>query len=79
MARGIPHIFGNIDQLRVGDEVVLDWDKRYVYRVTGQRVVNPSEVWVMNSDPSKHQLTLMTCWPPSTTWQRRIVTAELVQ
>ena len=72
-------IFGNIDQLRVGDEVVLDWDKRYVYRVTGQRVVNPIEVSVMNSDRSKHQLTLMTCWPPSTTWSRRIVTAELVQ
>ncbi len=72
-------IFGNIDQLKVGDEIVLDWDKRYTYKVTGQRVVDPSEVSVMDSDPSTHQLTLMTCWPPSTTWNRRIVTAELVQ
>lgn len=72
-------IFGNIDQLKEGDEVVLDWDKRYTYRVTGQRIVSPNEVSVMDSDPSKHQLTLMTCWPPSTTWNRRIVTAELVE
>lgn len=72
-------IFGNIDQLKPGDEIVLDWDKRYTYKVTGQRVVSPSEVSVMDGDPSKHQLTLMTCWPPSTTWNRRIVTAELVQ
>lgn len=72
-------IFGNIDQLKPGDEIVLDWDKRYTYKVTGQRVVNPSEVSVMDSDFSKHQLTLMTCWPPSTTWNRRVVTAELVK
>lgn len=72
-------IFGNIDQLKAGDEVVIDWDRRYTYRVTGQKVVSPWEVSVMNSDPSKHELTLMTCWPPSTTWSRRIVTAELVR
>lgn len=72
-------IFGNIDQLKVGDPVIIDWDRRYTYRVTGQRVVNARDVVVMNSDSSKHELTLMTCWPPSTTWQRRIVTAELVQ
>jgi LPXTG-site transpeptidase (sortase) family protein len=72
-------IFGNLDQLKAGDEIILDADKRYTYRVTGQRVVNPTDVSVMDSDPSKHQLTLMTCWPPSTTWNRRIVTAELAR
>lgn len=72
-------IFGNLDELKEGDTLTIDWDRRYTYRVQSQKVVGSKDVWVTVSDPTKRQLTLMTCWPPSTTWKRRVVTAQLVE
>lgn len=71
-------IFSNLDRLKPGDEIFIDWDRRYRYRVLSQRVVSPSDISVLTNDTTKHQLTLMTCWPPPTTFGRRIVVAELV-
>lgn len=72
-------IFGDLDELAKGDKIVIQGNQEFTYRVNGQRLVGPDEVWVMRNDPSSHRLTLMTCWPPGTTWKRRIVTAELVR
>ena len=47
-----------------GDEVdVQTRYGEYQYRVTGSRVVNPSDRTVLVPDASGYHLTLTTCWP----------------
>ena len=72
--------FRHIDDLNLGDEVrITDLLGRvFVYRVTEQKVVAPSDSWVVaTTDPSKAILTLTTCHPEFSAKQRLIVTAEL--
>jgi LPXTG-site transpeptidase (sortase) family protein len=71
--------FRDIDQLIPGDRLVLYSPfRRYVYEVTGQLVVTPDEVWVVDSteDP---QLTLTACHPPYSAEFRIIVQSRLVE
>lgn len=74
--------FFHLDQLRAGDEVhVVDRSgSRWVYRVVEQRVVAPTELWVVGSDPlgtGLPTLTLTTCTPRFSAAQRLVVFAEL--
>jgi LPXTG-site transpeptidase (sortase) family protein len=70
-------VFAHLDRLQPGDRVTVTWDRPYTYVVTGQRLVSPHDVSILDNDYGRHQLTLMTCWPPGTTFTRRVVTAEL--
>lgn len=74
--------FFHLDQLRPGDEVhVADRaGSRWVYRVVEQRVVAPTELWVVGPDPlggGRPTLTLTTCTPRFSAAQRLVVFAEL--
>ena len=79
------HPFGDLDQLAVGDEVrVVTLQGDFHYKVTEQRVVDPSEVSVLDPtpDPARpgHQLatlTLTTCNPKYSAEQRLIIKAQL--
>lgn len=69
-------IFKPLDGLEKGDVIII-WreGKEYKYTVTEIKLVEPTEVSVLN--PTKtEQLTLMTCWPPGTTEKRLIVIAK---
>ena len=78
--------FGDLDQLAVGDEIdVATVQGKFKYKVTEQRVVDPSEVSVLDPTPDPgrpgHQLatlTLTTCNPKYSAEQRLIVKAQLV-
>lgn len=71
-------IFYLLSKLEKGDEIYLFYQGiPYVYRVTGHAVVQPSAVSYLTKKTNQRQLTLMTCWPPGTTLQRYIVTAEM--
>lgn len=69
--------FLKINKLELGDEVkVTTYDNTYVYKVTGQQIVNPDDVQVLNPTPTP-TITLVTC-----TWdgdKRLIVKGELVK
>jgi LPXTG-site transpeptidase (sortase) family protein len=58
----------NVYWLRLGDLVAGDaivLDTRYGsfrYRVTGTRIVSPTDAWVLRPEADR-QLTLTTCWP----------------
>lgn len=53
----------HFDQLRPGDEIVVEArDGTYRYRVTGSRVISPSDSSVL-AGGGGHRLTLTTCWP----------------
>lgn len=74
--------FYHLDQLQPGDEVhVVDRDNReWVYVVREQRIVAPTDVWVVEDDPlgdGQPLLTLTTCHPRFSAAQRLIVFAEL--
>lgn len=72
-------VFALINKLKSGDEIIIYYDqKKYIYRVKEQTVVKPWNVKALQSrDPSKKELSLMTCWPVGTTLNRLIVFAEL--
>jgi sortase A len=70
--------FYDIDRLQTGDEIVLTnlLGMRFVYRVTEQLIVSPSDTWVVNPTPTA-TLTLTSCHPRFSAAQRIVVKAEL--
>jgi sortase A len=77
-SRSYGHMFNRLDELKPGDEIVVkDKGKTYKYKVLKKHVVKPSDVSVLNGDPSKRILTLVTCTPINTATHRLIVHAEL--
>ena len=72
--------FRKLDDLAIGDEIrVTDlFGRQFVYRVTGSRIVDPSDSWVVaTTDLTRAILTLTTCHPEFSAKQRLIVSAEL--
>jgi len=71
-------VFVLLDKLSPGDQITMDYgSKRYTYEVTSSRVVEPTEVDVLNPT-STPTLTLITCTPPGTSLRRLVVTAKQV-
>jgi LPXTG-site transpeptidase (sortase) family protein len=73
--------FRHIHSLRYGDDIyVLRSGKRYHYVVRARRVVEPTNLAVLN--PSKEgELTLITCWPTHAIGpapQRLVIVAKMV-
>lgn len=74
--------FRNIDQLKVGDEVVINdylTQRKYIYQV----VSNGDIKWDYKTDPIKftrgdNNLTLVTCYPPGTTQAAWMVHCKLI-
>ncbi|MEM9745910.1 MAG: class E sortase [Actinomycetota bacterium] len=72
--------FHDVDDLEVGDEIVVNtWNGSYIYRVTGQQIVAPSQYEVVaTTDLSTASLTLISCHPKFTARERIVITSELV-
>ncbi len=65
--------FRHIDQLQVGDEVVLSTaDGRFVYLVAGAQIVEPDALHIVDQTPEP-TATLFACHPPGSTRQRYVV------
>jgi len=72
-------IFYLLYKLEPQDEVDLFYQgQRYVYRVTGKEIIDPSQVEYLTKKTDREFLTLQTCWPPGTTLKRMLVFAERV-
>ncbi len=72
-------VFALLGKLEVGDQIQVNYSSRkYVYQVGEKKVVAPTEVSVLNPTPDP-TLTLITCTPPGTSWQRLIVVAKQIQ
>ena len=69
--------FDHLDRLQPGDKVVLETtDNRYVYRVTGSKIVRPSNTAVLDPHGRLSELTLITCTHPAT---RRLVVSAVLE
>ena len=83
MTHGKP--FTDIDKLVAGDEVIVETrDSYFVYTLKVDRIVNPTDVWVLDDQPvpevsgvDKGIITLVTCTPKWSTKQRWIWWGEL--
>jgi sortase A len=69
-------IFYLLYKLTKNDEVDLFYQgQRYVYRVIGTEIVDPSQVQYLTRKTNREFLTLQTCWPPGTTLKRLLIFA----
>jgi len=69
-------VFYLLYKLETGDEIDLFYEgKRVVYKVIGQKVIDPSQVEYLTRQSDEEFLTLQTCWPPGTTLKRLLVFA----
>ena len=72
-------IFYLLYKLEKNDEVDLFYlGQRYVYRVIGQEIVDPTQVQYLTRKTNREFLTLQTCWPPGTTLKRLLIFAVRV-
>ncbi len=72
-------VFRDLDRLVPGDEVMLLTEKNaFTYIVTGNQIVQPSQVEVMRQTEDS-TLTLISCYPYLVDTQRFIVSASLRQ
>ncbi|MCL5429144.1 MAG: sortase [Chloroflexi bacterium] len=70
-------VFRDLDQLEEGDEIVIySANNNYTYVVAETRIVEPTEVEVMEATPNA-TLTLISCYPYRVDTQRIAVFAEL--
>lgn len=72
--------FYDIDQLEAGDDIIVTTATgRFVYLVTGQKIVKPSEYAevIPTVDPTKATLTLTSCHPIRSAAKRIVISAEL--
>jgi sortase A len=71
--------FHNVDNLEPGDEIIVTTlTGRYVYLVSGQEIVSPSDYQVVTTvDPTVANLTLTSCHPKWTARERIIIYSEL--
>jgi sortase A len=71
-------LFRDLDKLKPGDEILVSTTTReYIYRVTGLRIVEPTEVEVMEATP-RPTITLISCYPYLKDTERIVVFGELV-
>ncbi len=72
-------LFRDLDRLKPGDAIqVTTSTQEFLYRVTGLRIVEPTEVSVMDPTPDA-TVTLISCYPYLVDNKRIVVFAELVE
>ncbi len=68
-----------LSKLENGDNFYIDKDgKRYVYQVFDKRIVEPTEVSVLNTASQPATVTLITCDPPGTSLHRLVVVGKQI-
>jgi|SRR3989338_7251711 len=71
-------IFTYLPSLKEGDKIEVKLgDQEFEYEVFDITIVKPSEVSVLKQNFSNSYLTLITCVPPGTYWNRLIVKAKI--
>lgn len=73
-------VFALLNNVELNDEIIVYYDQeKYIYKITGKKIVTPWDVSVLKGDENKSEIILMTCWPIGTTLNRLIVIWELVK
>jgi sortase A len=68
-----------LDRLEPGDLFYINYmNKRYIYKVSEKKVINPNQFSVLQIGNSKPTATLVTCTPIGTARQRLLVFADQI-
>lgn len=71
-------IFANIQNLRVGDLIIVHIDNiDYLYKIFDMSVVSADNTSVLSQTMDDSYLTIITCTPPGTVWFRLIIRSRL--
>lgn len=72
-------IFAPLERMKEGDTIYVNYNStRYVYTITGSKVVKPTDVTALHIGVDKPRLTLVTCTPLGTALNRLLVFADQV-
>lgn len=73
-------IFSTLPTIEVGNDIFLNYDQvTYRYRVENLEVKGPEDISMLDQPIDNAYITLVTCVPPGTYWQRLHVKAKLVR
>jgi len=71
-------VFYLLSKLENGDPITIYRDRQAIpFVVTEKKIVKPNEVAFLTGTTPNPTLTLMTCWPPGTDFERLLVFATL--
>lgn len=72
-------VFYLLSKLKKDDEVDIYYkQQKYKYKISEIKLVDAKDVSYLNPKSEVKTLTLMTCWPPGTTYKRLLVIAREV-
>ena len=72
--------FNRLDEVEINDLIYLDTDRAtYTYAVTDIKVVEPTDVEILEPVAGKEILTLYTCTPIYIATHRLVIIAERIQ
>lgn len=73
-------VFSKLPDLKKGDQIILETPgSKFVYEVTGFKVVSPNDVSVINApEEMGRYVSLMTCVPPGLNFKRLIVLGKML-
>lgn len=70
--------FNRLDEIEIGDEILIETKKdKYIYKVYVTKIVEPTDVSVLNRSKTERVLTLVTCDPVYGATHRLIVHAKV--
>lgn len=73
-------IFTYLSSLNKGDKIYINiGELEYQYEIITSFIIKPNEISVLEQKKDAPYLTLITCWPLGTWWERLVVTAKLTQ
>lgn len=73
-------VFRHLDTLQPGDQIIIHaYGRVLTYHVTGSEVIRPTQTEKLAADPTRDELTLLTCTPYLVGTHRLLVHAERVQ
>jgi sortase A len=71
-------VFFLLHNLETGDRITTYYkEHRYDYLVFDKQVHSARDLSPLSNQYSESVLSLQTCWPPGTTWQRLVIRAKL--
>lgn len=73
-------VFSRLSDLKKGDQMIIETPgSKFIYEVEGLKVVNPSDISVINAPEEQGRyLSLMTCVPPGLNFKRLVVLGKML-
>jgi sortase A len=70
--------FSRLDELNLGDPIILKSNLEYRYQVIDKKIIRPNQLEVLNPIKGKSIITLITCHPRYSSKQRLVIIAEKI-